>query len=364
VKSLYVGDLHFGNIYASLIDFLELLDRALTDNRDSWIEIIFTGDMLDGLNKYNTQAYKQGAETLDVQKEFVKWIIEHIQENYKNVKRIVFVLGNHEKDFRGTILDGELIEKVYKNVVVTDRYIDSNNMLVLHMLARRSLIGSTSGFTPSTVDKAKSIIIHYSNNGKPIKGLVTAHVHKILDILYQSGITLILLPSFLKTGYDVGEDYLYNPCLVLLDNDSIKVYRKEFYSIDIIKNFNEWFMSNLRLDRGILTIDTVFDAISKLTGKARIEKLLIANKDKEIRVNSMYSVQIEENKVVVKHRGRRERVLPIDKAVMIYDLYSKGLSIGKISKRLLGRREPRIGYIIKAIDKLLKGGTLGSGGRH
>lgn len=251
-KTLFVGDLHLGNIYASIKDFLELLEQVKKENNDIE-EVVFVGDFIDGMDKYQTQAYKQPAESFAVQREGLKWLIELVN-NEIGPKKLVFVWGNHEKDFRGGFLDSELYQRAYNNVWFYDKYIDNNKLLVIHRVAKSIYVNALSGWSPSSVYKAiESIHVLEKELETEIRGVVMGHVHKVLDVLGVSNKLLILLPSFLKTGYEVGEDYIYQPALVLVNGSSIKLYTKPFSKIQDVISFNERLYALLRTDRTLLT---------------------------------------------------------------------------------------------------------------
>lgn len=246
--TLYIGDLHGGNSYAAIKDFLLLLRKA----KESGLkpsEIVVLGDFIDGIDKYPTQPYKQPVEVLSIEREFTKWLIEVLKNEF-NPKRIVFVIGNHDQDFRGSPIDPELLTMAYGNVVFAREYIDENKMLCIHQIGRSTRIGGQAGWTPSAVDKAKSLVLDkVLREHKEIRGIVTAHCHKMLDILNSTGLWLILLPSFLKTGKETSEDIMYQPALLFMEGDKIEIISKRFSPLEEVTRFNDLLYAWLRNDR-------------------------------------------------------------------------------------------------------------------
>lgn len=254
-RVLYIGDLHMGNENSSMLDFLKLLSKVRNRRYD---EIIFLGDIIDGLEKYQTHKYHQYTETMVVQAEMLKWLIEFMNANMK-YKKLVFILGNHDVDPRwGSLIDVELYSKMY-GIEFYRHYIDSNKMLCLHQLAKSARVGSQSGWTPSMVDKAKTILMEYYEYGA--RGIVTAHVHKILDILYNSGYIFVLLPSFMTSGRMVAEDYIFKPSIVEMTEEGLNIYSTEFSDLKIIRMFNMRLVNEIMIDRS--RIET-FDDVEKI----------------------------------------------------------------------------------------------------
>ena len=244
-----IGDLHLGNVNADILSFLHLL-RKIKYFKDMIKEIVLVGDFLDGLDKYSTQQYKQYPQTLEVQRNLLKWLIELLLNEFPSAK-LILVLGNHEADFKGVLFDKEMLEDKYDRLEVKREHIDGNKMLFIHQLGRGTRFGSQSGWTPSTVARALAEITSLEHRTRMhLSGLVTAHVHKTLDILQVNGYNLILLPSFLKTGYETAEDKMYQPAIVLIDHIDehlwYSVYYKKFEPLEKVVHFNDILVSLTR----------------------------------------------------------------------------------------------------------------------
>jgi len=246
-RVVYVGDLHLGNYYADILSFLQLL-HEIKKREKKVDEIVFLGDFLDGLDKYSTQNYKQFPETLNMQREALKWLVELIEMEFQ--AKIVFILGNHESDFRGSLIDVELFEYRYRNVKFVREYVDENGFYCLHMISPR-LRGSAQVFwTPEMLNRAKSILMSKEQGGgRKLSGIITAHVHKGLSLVQQSSKLFILLPSFLRSPYETAENAMYDPSILLINENEIHIYSKSFNELNTVKDFNARLLSLIQEDR-------------------------------------------------------------------------------------------------------------------
>ncbi len=249
VYTAAIGDLHLGNVNSDILSFLHLL-RKIKYLKDMIKEIVLAGDFVDGLDKYSTQSYKQYPQTLEVQRNLLKWLIELLMNEFPSAK-VVLVIGNHEADFKGLLFDKDDLEDKYDRLEVKREYIDGNKMLFIHQLGKGARFGSQSGWTPATVARALAEITSVEHRTRMhLSGLVTAHVHKTLDILQVNGYNLILLPAFLKTGYETAEDKMYQPAIVLIDHIDehlwYSVYYKKFEPLEKVVHFNDILVSLTR----------------------------------------------------------------------------------------------------------------------
>lgn len=265
MKELYMSDIHLGNAYADTLTMIELLERAkLAECPDGRCikEIVLNGDVLDGIEKYRTQSYKQYPQTLSLQRQMLKWLIELLSHEFPEAK-IVLVLGNHEQDFRGVIFDPEDLQKIYQQVKVVEYYRSGLGMLHVHQLGRSVRFGGSAGWTPNSVMHALSSIAGYrESKGRYVAGLVTGHVHKNLAILLARRFYLILLPSFLRPPMSAPTGDMYYPAIVVAERnqDSFKfgVYSKEFNELDAIMQFNTRLVSQIQADhKKITSLDKV-----------------------------------------------------------------------------------------------------------
>jgi len=242
---LYVGDLHLGNIYSDVKSFFELMERVKTKHRDIH-EIIFTGDVVDGLEKYETQKYKQYPETLEVQYNLLKLLLYYLEQEFPNAK-VVLVLGNHDRYFYGTLFDKELIESRFRNVKIADKYIDSNRILCIHQLGGR--VGGEIGWSPTMLQRAKTVLLA---EGKELKGLVTAHIHKGLSFLKHGKQIFVILPAFLMDEKEIARNIAYNPSVLLMDleadSERIEIFEKDFNDINEVKEANDKIVTCVRRD--------------------------------------------------------------------------------------------------------------------
>jgi len=230
---LYVGDLHLGSYTSDVFSLLRLLDSVRSRGLKC-SEVIATGDFIDGMDKYETQSYKQFPESLAVQRELLKWFVELVV-NELDPERVVFVLGNHDRDFRGGFIDAELMERAYP-VKFVSRYVDSNDMLVLHELDRN---GSFSGWTPQKVAGAMALIRREEQrSGRRIRGLIVGHYHRDLTMKMVSGLKLITLPAFMRSDRSNSWDALYDPALLYMEGSTMLIIAPEHpVEIEEVKRF-------------------------------------------------------------------------------------------------------------------------------
>ena len=246
--SLVYADLHLGNSYSDILSFLELLSKV-KESRKFIQEIILLGDILDGIEKYETQKEKQYPESLTLQRKMLRWLIELLHNEFEE-SSIIYVVGNHEKDFKGIIFDENIITKEYPFVKITKEYIDMNRILYLHSLGS-TRFGGLSGWTPSSIMKALTILATKQNKiWGGLQGICIGHVHKVLDIVSIGGVKFILLPSFLKEAKETGDQFYRTPAIIYIfsfeDETKISVFEKPFNSTETIISFNDILVSVIR----------------------------------------------------------------------------------------------------------------------
>jgi len=268
---VYIGDLHLGNIYSDTKSFFELLEK-IKQKKGKIDEIVLLGDVIDGLDKYSTQDYKQYPETMNIQYNMLKFLLYYLKKEFQKSK-IVIVLGNHERYFIGTLFDKELIENKFKNVKIVDKYIDSNKMLNIHQLTKSS--GGVTGWSPSLVNAAKSVLV---SENKKLRGVVTAHIHKNFSIVEQNQQLFVVLPAFLMSERELAQNVLCNPSLLLMkvanEKYKVEIYRKNFNDIEEVKNFNDRLVTCIRKDYK--------KCVELVKNEINGEPLKIINKNKKI----------------------------------------------------------------------------------
>jgi UDP-2,3-diacylglucosamine pyrophosphatase LpxH len=356
-KALYIGDLHLGNIYSDILGFIELLEKA---KQDKYEEVILEGDVVDGLDKYNTQKYKQMPDTLITQQELLKWLIEFIQNNI-DTQKIVFVIGNHEKDSRGSIIDFEMLQKVY-GITIARHYYDCNNMINIHQLAKSARVGSQSGWTPSLVDKAKTMLVYYTRIYGDVRGIVTAHVHKIFAYIQNMDWTFILLPAFLKSGRDTAEDLMFPNTIISMDKDTVIKYSGVPHLSEEVEKFTMLFYTKVMINRKqLLTFQSIYELADEALGtearkKPNSKARLMCYKTEtgteycvESRMNGKYIIYMTRN-------GKTYKVteLPAIMVNSIWNLYRQGYDKQQI-QYMTGINRRYIGILAKALqwDELL-----------
>jgi len=317
---LYVGDLHLGNIYSDVKSFFELMERVKTKHRDIH-EIIFTGDVVDGLDKYETQKYKQYPETLEVQYKLLKLLLYYLEHEFPET-RVVLVLGNHDKYFHGLLFDKELIESRFSNVRIVEKYIDSNSFLCIHELGGKT--GGDVGWTPTMLQRAKTLLLA---EGTKLKGLVTAHIHKSLSIVKHGGQMFIVLPAFLMHEREIARNVTFNPSVVLVDandgSETVEIYEKEFNDIDEVKEANDRLVTCVRRD------------YTKCLGI----------------IDDLLSAKLDSEDIICVRYGQRKRCFGQDLLDKVRKLLKEGLSKEEIS-RVLGVSKPTVYAMLKYLGEV------------
>jgi len=255
--SLVIGDLHLGNYYSDILKFLQLLDRAR--NYSYRInEIILLGDVVDGIDKYQSQSYKHYPETLSLQRNYTRWLIELLHNEFSNAE-IVLTLGNHEKDFRGIILDEEAIQTSYTFLKIREKYVDTNRFLYIHQLNAR--MAAIAGWSTLSISLALAEISSIENTIKErLAGIVTAHVHRGLSYIVCGGYHLIIMTSFLKDHRTTAKEAMFNPAIIIVerwgDKVSIDIFSDSFNDNKLISKFNDILSAIIRSEyRKITSID-------------------------------------------------------------------------------------------------------------
>lgn len=113
--TVFVSDIHLGTDRCNTVKFLEFIKNIQTK------KLVFVGDVIDiyCMEKYNTRWNKEHTKSIHE-------IIKHI----KNGTEVIYLLGNHDADFR------RYCDFQHKNFLMCDQYvhIDSkqNKFLCVH----------------------------------------------------------------------------------------------------------------------------------------------------------------------------------------------------------------------------------------
>jgi len=321
--NVYVGDLHLGNVYSDIKSFFELMEKVKAKHKDIH-EIIFTGDVVDGLEKYETQKYKQYPETLEVQYNLLKLLLYYLEQEFPNTK-VVLVLGNHDRYFYGVLFDKELLESRFKNVKIVDKYVDGNKVLNIHQLGGR--VGGEVGWSPTMLQRAKTMLLA---EGKELKGLVTAHIHKGLSILKHGKQIFVTLPAFLMDEKEIARNVAFNPTILALEvedgSERVEIYEKDFNDLVDVKAFNDELISCIRKD---------------------YKKCLDIIMEKETATEAEHN---KDNKEICIRYGKSRRCVDEEAIDKVRELLEKGYSIERISKEL-NISKPKVYAIIEYLKQ-------------
>ena len=258
---LAFGDLHLGSIKSDYEGIQEILMRFKRKSKEQR-KYVFLGDLIDSTNMYSVQKYYQFPESVNIQRVLVIWL-NSLLEGEK-----ILVCGNHEKNPNmNNIL--ELLKllgwKIYEHYYCEDVEIGYPELSPYPNEKKRICFAHTSFKTyrgSNVIGKTPGLqyfdYILGKNLGADI--MVTAHIHKVLNITVVDGIKFITLPAF---EYDINSPskvLAHTPsCWVIFEKENKE--RIEFVrrTVDDILNLRE---RNIRFISRI--IDEYYPAIHSL----------------------------------------------------------------------------------------------------
>ena len=250
-----MADLHLGNIrtdYKSIKEILIKFRNARKPLEENKRMIIVVGDLIDSVNMYKLQALMHLPKSMDAQRFLLLWLDDLIPDDMEKI----LVVGNHERNHQSVNLV-ELLKmlgwKIYNLYYCTDVDVGypcprrKKRICFMHTTHKAfsgsKFVGRTPGMQYFDYTVAKNLNADI---------FVTAHAHKMFNMVVYDGIKFIMLPAF---DYDTNKSAAtlgYTPCAWVYfpsdDKERIEYVKRDIDYILKIEEENFKLLAEITID--------------------------------------------------------------------------------------------------------------------